>query len=164
MLAPTQLVREPGGYLAHLEGSMAAAEHTPSQANAELAVRDMLRAFGTSRQARGLPLEVSAEDHMDDGSPIRLRVQINLSQVRLRGEASWGVRGVRLAGDDLSPPLAVGRAAPSLTSAAPGPRCSATSTRRGPSRCPPSSTACAVWWAVTSRSTRCAGVCCVREQ
>uniref|UniRef100_A0A8P0TI97 5-oxoprolinase, ATP-hydrolysing n=1 Tax=Canis lupus familiaris TaxID=9615 RepID=A0A8P0TI97_CANLF len=50
------------------------------QANAELAVRDMLRAFGSSRQARGLPLEVSAEDHMDDGSPIRLRVQINLSQ------------------------------------------------------------------------------------
>nr|KAF6395886.1 5-oxoprolinase, ATP-hydrolyzing [Molossus molossus] len=49
-------------------------------ANAELAVRDMLRAFGTSRQARGLPLEVSAEDHMDDGSPIRLRVHINLSQ------------------------------------------------------------------------------------
>ncbi|PNI88782.1 hypothetical protein CK820_G0051931, partial [Pan troglodytes] len=50
------------------------------QANAELAVRDMLRAFGTSRQARGLPLEVSSEDHMDDGSPIRLRVQISLSQ------------------------------------------------------------------------------------
>ncbi|XP_032466557.1 5-oxoprolinase isoform X4 [Phocoena sinus] len=50
------------------------------QANAELAVRDMLRAFGTSRQARGLPLEVSAEDHMDDGSPIRLRVQINVSE------------------------------------------------------------------------------------
>ncbi|XP_015426864.1 PREDICTED: 5-oxoprolinase, partial [Myotis davidii] len=50
------------------------------QANAELAVRDMLRAFGSSRQARGLPLEVSAEDHMDDGSPIRLRVHINLSQ------------------------------------------------------------------------------------
>uniref|UniRef100_A0A2K6QGI7 5-oxoprolinase, ATP-hydrolysing n=1 Tax=Rhinopithecus roxellana TaxID=61622 RepID=A0A2K6QGI7_RHIRO len=50
------------------------------QANAELAVRDMLRAFGTSRQAQGLPLEVSSEDRMDDGSPIRLRVQINLSQ------------------------------------------------------------------------------------
>lgn len=43
----------------------------------------MLRAFGTSRQVRGLPLEVAAEDHMDDGSPIQLRVQINLSQVRL---------------------------------------------------------------------------------
>ncbi|KAM6171640.1 5-oxoprolinase isoform 3-T3 [Erethizon dorsatum] len=50
------------------------------QANAELAVRDMLRAFGTSRQAQGLPLELSAEDHMDDGSLIRLCVQINLSQ------------------------------------------------------------------------------------
>nr|XP_058899190.1 5-oxoprolinase isoform X3 [Kogia breviceps] len=50
------------------------------QANAELAVRDMLRAFGISRQARGLPLEVSAEDHMDDGSPIRLRVQVDPSQ------------------------------------------------------------------------------------
>ncbi|GAB1299490.1 5-oxoprolinase [Apodemus speciosus] len=50
------------------------------QANAELAVRDMLRAFGSSRQARGLPLEVSAEDHLDDGSPICLRVQINLNQ------------------------------------------------------------------------------------
>ncbi|XP_073650386.1 5-oxoprolinase isoform X4 [Tursiops truncatus] len=50
------------------------------QANAELAVRDMLRAFGTSRQAQGLPLEVSAEDHMDDGSPIRLRVQIDVSE------------------------------------------------------------------------------------
>lgn len=49
------------------------------QANAELAVRDMLRAFGTARQAR-VCLEVSAEDHMDDGSPIRLRVQINLNQ------------------------------------------------------------------------------------
>lgn len=48
----------------------------------------MLRAFGTSRQARGLPLEVSAEDHMDDGSPICLRVQINLNQVRLEGK--WG--------------------------------------------------------------------------
>ncbi|XP_064124272.1 5-oxoprolinase isoform X5 [Loxodonta africana] len=64
------------------------------QANAELAVRDMLRAFGTSRQARGLPLEVSAEDHMDDGSPIRLRVQINLGQVRPQGGAHTGPLGV----------------------------------------------------------------------
>ncbi|XP_027713466.1 5-oxoprolinase isoform X2 [Vombatus ursinus] len=47
------------------------------QANAELAVRDMLRNFGGARQAQGLPLEVSAEDHMDDGSPIRLLVKIN---------------------------------------------------------------------------------------
>lgn len=55
----------------------------PLQANAELAVRDMLRAFGAARQAQGLPLEVSAEDHLDDGSPIRLCVQIDLSQVQL---------------------------------------------------------------------------------
>ena len=69
---------------------MAASEHNPCQANAELAVRDMLRAFGTSRQARGLPLEVSAEDHMDDGSPIRLRVHINLTQVWLEGTGAVG--------------------------------------------------------------------------
>ncbi|XP_059984533.1 5-oxoprolinase isoform X1 [Lagenorhynchus albirostris] len=69
-----------GGHLAHLEGGAAVTEHTLHQANAELAVRDMLRAFGTSRQAQGLPLEVSAEDHMDDGSPIRLRVQIDVSE------------------------------------------------------------------------------------
>lgn len=52
----------------------------------------MLRAFGTSRQARGLPLEVSAEDHLDDGSPIRLRVQINLSQVGVGGGAFSGMK------------------------------------------------------------------------
>lgn len=68
--------------LGHPQGGMAGAEPSSCQANAELAVRDMLRAFGTSRQARGLPLEVTAKDHMDDGSPIHLRVQINLSQVR----------------------------------------------------------------------------------
>uniref|UniRef100_A0A5F8H024 5-oxoprolinase, ATP-hydrolysing n=1 Tax=Monodelphis domestica TaxID=13616 RepID=A0A5F8H024_MONDO len=47
------------------------------QTNAELAVRDMLRAFGKGRQAQGLPLEVKAEDHMDDGSPICLLVKID---------------------------------------------------------------------------------------
>ncbi|XP_003760578.2 5-oxoprolinase isoform X1 [Sarcophilus harrisii] len=47
------------------------------QANAELAVREMLRAFGEARQAQGLPLEVSAQDHMDDGSPIHLLVKLN---------------------------------------------------------------------------------------
>lgn len=63
----------------------------------------MLRAFGTSRQARGLPLEVSSEDHMDDGSPIRLRVQINLSQVGRRDGAS-GRQGHGAAADCLSLP------------------------------------------------------------
>ncbi|KAM8880771.1 5-oxoprolinase [Synchiropus picturatus] len=47
------------------------------QSNAELAVRDMLRDFaGRQRQQRGC-LEVESEDFMDDGTPIRLQVQIN---------------------------------------------------------------------------------------
>ncbi|XP_076856985.1 5-oxoprolinase isoform X2 [Brachyhypopomus gauderio] len=43
------------------------------QSNAELAVRDMLKHFA---QLTG-SVELEAEDHMDDGSPIRLRVKIN---------------------------------------------------------------------------------------
>lgn len=104
---PGSWARRGGGHLAHAEGGMAASEHAACQANAELAVRDMLRAFGTSRQARGLPLEVSAEDHMDNGSPIRLRVQINLSQVRLGEPGCLGrlgrLAGECLAADDVSP-------------------------------------------------------------
>lgn len=97
---------------------------------------------------------------MDDGSPIRLRVQINLSQVRpqQRGHGHPSVAAGLLL-THLSPPPPphpMGRAAQCLTSAARGLRCSATSTLRGPSRCPPSSTACGAWWAATSRSTRCA--------
>ena len=94
-----------GGHLAHLEGGVAVTERTSYQANAELAVRDMLRAFGTSRQARGLPLEVSAEDHMDDGSPIRLRVQINLSQVSLGRKDLPRHQGRGHLAADFSPPL-----------------------------------------------------------
>lgn len=80
-------------------------EHTLHQANAELAVRDMLRAFGTSRQARGLPLEVSAEDHMDDGSPIRLRVQIDVSEVSLGRKDLPRHQGRGHPAADFSPPL-----------------------------------------------------------
>nr|XP_033788894.1 5-oxoprolinase isoform X2 [Geotrypetes seraphini]XP_033788895.1 5-oxoprolinase isoform X2 [Geotrypetes seraphini]XP_033788896.1 5-oxoprolinase isoform X2 [Geotrypetes seraphini] len=47
------------------------------QANAEIAVRDMLREFAERWQQQTGSLEVKSEDHMDDGSPIRLRVQIN---------------------------------------------------------------------------------------
>ncbi|KAJ0059529.1 hypothetical protein NL108_001883 [Boleophthalmus pectinirostris] len=47
------------------------------QSNAELAVRDMLRDFAQRRRHETGSLEVEAEDFMDDGSPIRLRVQIN---------------------------------------------------------------------------------------
>ncbi|KAJ1195078.1 hypothetical protein NDU88_004361 [Pleurodeles waltl] len=47
------------------------------QANAEVAVRDMLRQFAAQWQQQTGSLEVEAEDHMDDGSPIRLKVKIN---------------------------------------------------------------------------------------
>uniref|UniRef100_A0A3Q1FS04 5-oxoprolinase, ATP-hydrolysing n=1 Tax=Acanthochromis polyacanthus TaxID=80966 RepID=A0A3Q1FS04_9TELE len=45
------------------------------QSNAELAVRDMLRDFARRQQTGSL--EVESEDFMDDGTAIRLRVQIN---------------------------------------------------------------------------------------
>ncbi|XP_063062907.1 5-oxoprolinase isoform X2 [Engraulis encrasicolus] len=47
------------------------------QSNAELAVRDMLREFAQRRRQQTGSLEVESEDHMDDGTPIRLRVKIN---------------------------------------------------------------------------------------
>ncbi|KAF3703507.1 5-oxoprolinase [Channa argus] len=47
------------------------------QSNAELAVRDMLRDYAHRRQQLTGSLEVEAEEFMDDGTPIRLRVQIN---------------------------------------------------------------------------------------
>ncbi|XP_077209594.1 5-oxoprolinase isoform X1 [Paroedura picta] len=47
------------------------------QANAEMAVQDMLRDFARDRGEPGRPLLVEAEDFMDDGSPIRLKVSID---------------------------------------------------------------------------------------
>lgn len=47
------------------------------QSNAELAVRDMLRDFAQRRRQQTGSLEVESEDFMDDGTAIRLRVQIN---------------------------------------------------------------------------------------
>ncbi|KAG5268176.1 hypothetical protein AALO_G00209110 [Alosa alosa] len=47
------------------------------QSNAELAVRDMLKEFARRRRQQTGSLEVESEDRMDDGTPIRLRVQIN---------------------------------------------------------------------------------------
>lgn len=53
------------------------------QSNAELAVRDMLKDFARRRrQQKTGCLEVESEDFMDDGTPIRLRVQINEEEVR----------------------------------------------------------------------------------
>lgn len=51
------------------------------QSNAELAVRDMLREFAHRRRQQTGSLEVESEDFMDDGTPIRLRVQINEEEV-----------------------------------------------------------------------------------
>lgn len=51
------------------------------QSNAELAVRDMLRDFARRRRQQTGSLEVEAEDFMDDGTPISLRVQINEEEV-----------------------------------------------------------------------------------
>ena len=52
------------------------------QSNAELAVRDMLRDFAHRRRQQTGLLEVESEDFMDDGTPIRLQVQINEEEVR----------------------------------------------------------------------------------
>lgn len=51
------------------------------QSNAELAVRDMLRDFARRRRQQTGSLEVESEDFMDDGTSIRLRVQINEEEV-----------------------------------------------------------------------------------
>lgn len=52
------------------------------QSNAELAVRDMLRDFARRTRRQADSLEVESEDYMDDGTPIRLRVQINEKEVK----------------------------------------------------------------------------------
>lgn len=53
-------------------------------------MRDMLKEFARRRRKETGSLEVEAEDFMDDGTPIKLRVQINEEEVsRERGrEAS----------------------------------------------------------------------------
>ncbi|KAM8966221.1 5-oxoprolinase [Pelodytes ibericus] len=50
---------------------------THIQSNAEVAVRDMLKEFADRWERQTGALEVESVDHMDDGSPIKLRVQIN---------------------------------------------------------------------------------------
>jgi 5-oxoprolinase (ATP-hydrolysing) len=50
------------------------------QANAEVAVRDMLREIGTKVLQRSGVSELQAEDYLDDGSPIRLKVGIDIQQ------------------------------------------------------------------------------------
>uniref|UniRef100_A0A672PT71 5-oxoprolinase, ATP-hydrolysing n=1 Tax=Sinocyclocheilus grahami TaxID=75366 RepID=A0A672PT71_SINGR len=50
------------------------------QSNAELAVRDMLKKFTCRRRHETGSLEVEAEDQMDDGTQIRLKIQIDEQQ------------------------------------------------------------------------------------
>ena len=59
------------------------------QANAEVAVRDMLKVIGTEAQERSGQSVLVAEDAMDDGSVIKLRVHINTSS----GEAVFDFSG-----------------------------------------------------------------------
>ncbi|XP_044860743.1 5-oxoprolinase [Mauremys mutica] len=47
------------------------------QANAEVAVRDMLKGFAARWGAATHPMAVQAQDHMDDGSPIQLKVEVD---------------------------------------------------------------------------------------
>ncbi|XP_062859373.1 5-oxoprolinase [Trichomycterus rosablanca] len=47
------------------------------QSNAELAVRDMLKEFAKRRREQSGLLEATAEDQMDDGTPIKLKVKID---------------------------------------------------------------------------------------
>lgn len=50
------------------------------QANAEVAVRDMLREIGTKVLQRSGGNELEAEDYLDDGSPIRLKISIDIQR------------------------------------------------------------------------------------
>uniref|UniRef100_A0A670IWM4 5-oxoprolinase, ATP-hydrolysing n=1 Tax=Podarcis muralis TaxID=64176 RepID=A0A670IWM4_PODMU len=50
------------------------------QANAEVAVQDMLKDFAARQGEPGRPLQVEAEDFLDDGSPIRLKVTVDPQQ------------------------------------------------------------------------------------
>ena len=50
------------------------------QANAEVAVRDMLREIGTKVLRRSGVSELEAEDYLDDGSLIRLKISIDVQQ------------------------------------------------------------------------------------
>jgi 5-oxoprolinase (ATP-hydrolysing) len=60
------------------------------QSNAEIAVREMLKSFGTRFKQRTLKTSVNAVDYLDDGSPIKLRIEFNLK----KGEAIFDFRYV----------------------------------------------------------------------
>ena len=118
----------------------------------------MLRDFARRRRQQTGSLEVESEDFMDDGTPIRLRVQINEEEVS-SGNLFFIIfiisSSYKVKTQDINfVNLHRHRAARCLTSQGLGQRCGGTATLLGPSPSLPSSTACAVWWDRTSPSIR----------
>ena len=52
------------------------------QQNAEVAVREMLKEIARKTKERTGSTQLEAIDHMDDGSPIKLKIQIDDLDVR----------------------------------------------------------------------------------
>ncbi len=61
------------------------------QNNAEVAVREMLKEIATKTKERTGRTELQAVDHLDDGSPIKLRIQINETDVSSVSLCSWEI-------------------------------------------------------------------------
>lgn len=124
------------------------------QSNAELAVRDMLRDFARRTRQKTGSLEVEAEDFMDDGTPIRLRVKINEKEVSGAGKLAL----MRITSESESVTkcnvMCHRRGALCLTLLGLELRFGATVMLRVPSPFLPSSTACAAWSDRTSPSIR----------
>ena len=51
------------------------------QQNAEVAVREMLKEIAKKTKERTGSTQLEAIDHMDDGSPIKLKIEINETDV-----------------------------------------------------------------------------------
>jgi len=59
------------------------------QRNAEVAVREMLKSIGTKiKMRRGKETDIDAIDYLDNGSPIKLHVNLDIN----RGEAIFDFR------------------------------------------------------------------------
>lgn len=59
------------------------------QSNAEVAVREMLKSIGTKiKTRRGKEIDINAVDYLDNGSPIKLHVDLDIN----KGEAIFDFR------------------------------------------------------------------------
>ena len=59
------------------------------QANAEVAVKEMLQEIGRATLERTGTTTLSATDYMDDGSPITLNIDIDVNKVKELSFLSW---------------------------------------------------------------------------